>query len=470
MSWHTAAHDADMNTSTDLPHNNGTEDAMHVASSRTHKRAQAAGSALGIIRDAASYLVSQYAPPPDICFQDVGDEKPGGVLELRNSQLAAALKDKTEFYEDDLLAFGIDYLPPQICIMSEGRYYLYTTKRQQPQDPSPEDSGDYTDSGQESENMETDINLIPSSASMLKNVSTLLGLKDRDAWHRLQKVMRDTDGNAKKTQARINKIWQGPGSDDEKVEKIVELLRRHAIQEHREHKSITLKGGRSKKLTTRNIVKQVSKNKEKTEAVAQALGVIRSHQNQIRSQNQEQTEAVTKALGEIQNNQNNIKSSLDKAVSGMATAIKDGVSGAIDDQREKMEARRTEAKRKRPEEGTVFASIPRERLLDIVQIAHPGKRATPMEIQQAGLAFTIIRGMAEQMKHDYVKRFRCNVPSNPIVTVETMDILTKEIVVAFKLFEMCYKSQWTRNSTQKRLEVDLLLGIKAVVEGALKAS
>ena len=71
------------------------------------------------------------------------------------------------------------------------------------------------------------------------------------------------------------------------------------------------------------------------------------------------------------------------------------------------------------------------------------------------------------MKHEYIRRFRCRAPSEEIVTAQNSPMYMKEILCAFRLLEMCMRTQWTRVSTQKRVEIDFHVAVKQAVERAL---
>ena len=91
------------------------------------------------------------------------------------------------------------------------------------------------------------------------------------------------------------------------------------------------------------------------------------------------------------------------------------------------------------------------------------------DIQFAALALNVTRALCTQMSFEYVRRFQCKNSKGPLITTQNVAAHMKEILLTYRLLEICMKTQWTRISTQKRLEVELHLGVKQVVERSLAA-
>ena len=151
----------------------------------------------------------------------------------------------------------------------------------------------------------------------------------------------------------------------------------------------------------------------------------------------------------------------------IADAIRKGISGAVKDQRE--EARRlTQAQILQPQnQSETIAGLDKTILSSIAQAARPGKRATEMDIRLSALALNVTSAFAVQMKYDYIKTFRCENTGGEIISIQDNGKHLKEILCAFRLLEMCMKTQWTRVSTQKRVELDFIASVKRAVEVSL---
>jgi hypothetical protein len=77
---------------------------------------------------------------------------------------------------------------------------------------------------------------------------------------------------------------------------------------------------------------------------------------------------------------------------------------------------------------------------------------------------TIVMSIEINMTHEYVRNFKCKLPTDAVYTTANTENYMNEIMLAHKLVEVCLKAQWTRIATIKRIEMDLHARIKQQVE------
>tara|TARA_B100001142_G_scaffold72175_1_gene72915 strand:- start:19809 stop:21005 length:1197 start_codon:yes stop_codon:yes gene_type:complete len=206
------------------------------------------------------------------------------------------------------------------------------------------------------------------------------------------------------------------------------------------------------------------RQKQQAEAVIVHKAASGKTQSAIRAA----TKIVTNKIQRIEDRlEEGLRETAPVNVSDMTKAIKDGISGAIDEQREKSRSYTFSSQPEREQFTETLGGIDKEILSVVAQAARPGKRVSDIDVQFAALAVNITISLAIQMKHEYIRRFRCRAPSEEIVTAQNSPMYMKEILCAFRLLEMCMRTQWTRVSTQKRVEIDFHVAVKQAVERAL---
>lgn len=94
----------------------------------------------------------------------------------------------------------------------------------------------------------------------------------------------------------------------------------------------------------------------------------------------------------------------------------------------------------------------------------PLRSVSAQGMQWAALAMTIVMSIEINMTHEYVRNFKCKLPTDLVYTTANTENYMNEIMLAHKLVEVCLKAQWTRIATIKRMEMDLHARIKQQVE------
>lgn len=388
------------------------------------RRANIAGAAYGIVSRVAKFWRNQ-APEKTVHFFPVGTEKPPAVLELRNSQLAEALQSKLEFSEAELRAFGIDYMPPDLCIEVDGIYHRI-------------DQSDAADEEVSEKEYESDVEEGPNvlqikSGNSLHPSAPLVGVNKKQKYHR------------KKHKTIFLRKQNKNRADDTAQPLLADVIP--------QLQPIVL--GQPSQITRKidTIEQEINSIKNSVQKQQEVITAEKNHASDVIDKQSKEIEKITKT---IHDNTANI-----------ADAIRKGISGAVKDQRE--ETRRlTQAQILQPQnQSETIAGLDKTILSSIAQAARPGKRATEMDIRLSALALNVTSAFAVQMKYDYIKTFRCENTGGEIISIQDNGKHLKEILCAFRLLEMSMKTQWTRVSTQKRVELDFIASVKRAVEVSL---
>lgn len=120
-------------------------------------------------------------------------------------------------------------------------------------------------------------------------------------------------------------------------------------------------------------------------------------------------------------------------------------------------------------ENEATPSLSPDILLSIFSVVQPAKNPTARDYKWVEMSFWIVDSMSTQMKYDYERRFRCSVPHEPILTRTNYKDFLQEISLAFRLLQICFNTQWTRVSMMKKIELDLHMRIKSMVEKSILA-
>lgn len=401
------------------------------------RRANIAGAAYGIVSRVAKFWQNQ-APEKTVRFIPVGTEKPPAVLELRNSQLAEALQSKLEFFEAELRAFGIDYMPPDICIEVDGIYHRI-------------DQSDAVDEAVSEKEYESDMEEEPNasqikSGNFLKPSAPLVGVNKKNKYFRKKHktiFLRKQDKNRTDDIGQVDTPQPPlPAPDQPELADATP-----------QPQPIVL--GQPSPITRKidTIEQEINSIKNSVQKQQEVIAAEKNHASDVIDKQSQEIKKITKT---IHDNTANI-----------ADAIRKGISGAVKDQRE--EARRlTQAQILQPQnQSETITGLDKTILSSIAQAARPGKSATEMDIRLSALALNVTSAFAVQMKYDYIKTFRCENTGGEIISIQDNGKHLKQILCAFRLLEMCMKTQWTRVSTQKRVELDFIASVKQAVEVSL---
>tara|TARA_X000000368_G_scaffold418304_1_gene417498 strand:- start:2084 stop:3415 length:1332 start_codon:yes stop_codon:yes gene_type:complete len=142
-------------------------------------------------------------------------------------------------------------------------------------------------------------------------------------------------------------------------------------------------------------------------------------------------------------------------------AIHDGVAGALRDLNPEP-SHTVEVPASEPTELVLGHDY--DFLASIAQSARFGKHVTPTDVLCAGMAANLTVATARQMTFDYRRRFNAPAPPTEAMAMEDLSGYTREVLLAFRLLDVCLKPQWTRVGTQKRIELEFYSAVKDAVE------
>lgn len=145
-------------------------------------------------------------------------------------------------------------------------------------------------------------------------------------------------------------------------------------------------------------------------------------------------------------------------------AIHDGVAGALRDLNPEPSPT---VEIPAPEPTELVLGHDYDFLASIAQSARFGKRVTPADVLCAGMAANLAVATARQMTFDYRRRFNAPAPNAEAMAMEDLSGYTREVLLAFRLLDVCLKPQWTRVGTQKRIELEFYSAVKDTVEATM---
>lgn len=145
-------------------------------------------------------------------------------------------------------------------------------------------------------------------------------------------------------------------------------------------------------------------------------------------------------------------------------AIHDGVAGALRDLNPEPSP---SVEIPAPEPTELVLGHDYDFLASIAQSARFGKRVTPADVLCAGMAANLAVATARQMTFDYRRRFNAPAPNAEAMAMEDLSGYTREVLLAFRLLDVCLKPQWTRVGTQKRIELEFYSAVKDTVEATM---
>ena len=145
-------------------------------------------------------------------------------------------------------------------------------------------------------------------------------------------------------------------------------------------------------------------------------------------------------------------------------AIHDGVAGALRDLNPEPSP---SVEIPTPEPTELVLGHDYDFLASIAQSARFGKRVTPADVLCAGMAANLTVATARQMTFDYRRRFNAPAPNAEAMAMEDLSGYTREVLLAFRLLDVCLKPQWTRVGTQKRIELEFYSAVKDTVEATM---
>ena len=145
-------------------------------------------------------------------------------------------------------------------------------------------------------------------------------------------------------------------------------------------------------------------------------------------------------------------------------AIHDGVAGALRDLNPEPSP---SVEIPAPEPTELVLGHDYDFLASIAQSARFGKRVTPADVLCAGMAANLTVATARQLTFDYRRRFNAPAPNAEAMAMEDLSGYTREVLLAFRLLDVCLKPQWTRVGTQKRIELEFYSAVKDTVEATM---
>ena len=151
----------------------------------------------------------------------------------------------------------------------------------------------------------------------------------------------------------------------------------------------------------------------------------------------------------------------DKLQAAVTKAIHDGVSGALHDLAPPHPPRSPS-----PEPADTVLGLDADFLASIAQSARFGRRVTSHDILCAGMAANLTLCAAKQMTLEYRRRFNRPAPTLEAIDADALPGYSREVLLAFRLLDVCLKPNWTRVGTQKRIELEFYAAVKGLVEAS----
>ena len=374
---------------------------------RGEKRADLAGAALGLLRSAAGLLAGsggEDAGVRDVWFTEVDAAGVEGFKEVQNSQLAEALTEADVFSCEEMQAFGIDMSFWAREDPAERKYYIRVQDRR---------------------------------------LQMHAGVWDGD----------EDDENEQDTERAGMAVLPSSTNETNPSGQVVD--EKSPLDTNFEH--ITKK--------TRVVMNPNAVLKRKQEMYKDKLGKQKKELNQLNEQNrylrkqlqqtqQQSTPPAPDTAPAVEIN--------DKLQAAVTKAIHDGVSGALHDL-----APRHPPRSPSPEPAETVLGLDADFLASIAQSARFGRRVTSHDILCAGMAATLTLCAAKQMTLEYRRRFNRPAPALDAIAADALPGYSREVLLAFKLVDVCLKPNWTRVGTQKRIELEFYAAVKGLVEASL---
>ena len=377
---------------------------------RGEKRADLAGAALGLLRSAAGLLAGSGGEDTgvrDVWFTEVDAAGVEGFKEVQNSQLAEALTEADVFSCEEMQSFGIDMSFWARENPAERKYYIRVQDRRLQMHAGVWDGDEDDENEQDTER--AGMAVLPSSTNKTKP-KNLFG---------------------------------------------------QAVDEHNpldtNLQRITKK--------TRVVMNPNAVLKRKQEMYKDKLGKQKKELNDLNEQNmhlrtqlqqaqQQSTPPAPDTAPAVKIN--------DKLQAAVTKAIHDGVSGALHDLAPPHPPRSPS-----PEPADTVLGLDSDFLASIAQSARFGRRVTSHDILCAGMAATLTLCAAKQMTLEYRRRFNRPAPALDAIDADALPGYSREVLLAFKLVDVCLKPNWTRVGTQKRIELEFYAAVKGLVEASL---
>lgn len=388
---------------------------------RGEKRADLAGAAFGLLRSAAGLLAGgggEDAGVRDVWFTEVDAAGVEGFKEVQNSQLAEALTEADVFSCEEMQAFGIDMSFWAREDPAERKYYIRV------QDRRLQMHAGVWDDAEDGNDLQHDASPDTEQASVTVVPSRMPRPTPR--YNRSQNRV-GIAANSLTTFKRNQKIMS---------QKIDELKEQNASLQAQLQDSGQAGSMPSQDVATlSNVIDQLNQDKA-------------SLQKQLQDAQQQSAPPAV----EIN----------DKLQAAVTKAIHDGVSGALHDLAPPRPPRSPS-----PEPAETVLGLDADFLASIAQSARFGRRVTSHDILCAGMAATLTLCAAKQMTLEYRRRFNRPAPALDAIDADALPGYSREVLLAFKLVDVCLKPNWTRVGTQKRIELEFYAAVKGLVEASL---
>ena len=489
---------------------------------RGEKKADLAGAALSIFRSAAGLWSARGADDTavrHVWFTEVAPDDASSFQEVQNSQLADALKKESVFTRDEMQAFGIDMsfwtaeraLDLKYCIYVDGKKLqmhagdlassvetgypapkrfrrsdrvLASTARGLEDDAAGEE-----ELGIDMERMQNAVDDLKEKIEDFRNAIPSESMKAFIESINFQtiKSMEQVQGIMHKLKQMADQFSENEGDElDKAVDNLKEKIKEfendmpsasmNAFIEDiklRDIREMDKVQGIMDKL--QQMDDQFSENKDPSPPAVDSDETMKPRaMSPVVVKMEPPTADKTEPINPISSQTDNDKPAFPSTATPSATdtnlqdivtrAIHDGVAGALRDLNPKPSPT---VEIPAPEPTELVLGHDYDFLASIAQSARFGKRVTPADVLCAGMAANLTVATARQMTFDYRRRFNAPAPNAEAMAMEDLSGYTREVLLAFRLLDVCLKPQWTRVGTQKRIELEFYSAVKDTVEATM---
>ena len=439
---------------------------------RGEKKADLAGAALSIFRSAAGLWSARGADDTavrHVWFTEVAPDDASSFQEVQNSQLADALKKESVFTRDEMQAFGIDMSFWTAERALDLNYCIYVDEKKLQMHAGDLASSPETGYPAPKRFRRSDRVLASTVGGITKGAAGEYVKEKEEVMQALKmqiRYIKEKFKKQKRIQAAIAMSDFESKKDMDEIERIVQKIKEMMDNLSEEEDSDT----------EMNLLNQKHDGVGPTdtipvEPVSSPPVAVTDDINMVKTAPPVTIKTEPDPRPPTADNDKPAfpstatPSATDTNLQDIVTrAIHDGVAGALRDLN--------------PEPSPTVeipASEPTELVLghdydflaSIAQSARFGKRVTPADVLCAGMAANLTVATARQMTFDYRRRFNAPAPNAEAMAMEDLSGYTREVLLAFRLLDVCLKPQWTRVGTQKRIELEFYSAVKDAVEATM---
>ena len=439
---------------------------------RGEKKADLAGAALSIFRSAAGLWSARGADDTavrHVWFTEVAPDDASSFQEVQNSQLADALKKESVFTRDEMQAFGIDMSFWTAERALDLNYCIYVDEKKLQMHAGDLASSPETGYPAPKRFRRSDRVLASTVGGITKGAAGEYVKEKEEVMQALKmqiRYIKEKFKKQKRIQAAIAMSDFESKKDMDEIERIVQKIKEMMDNLSEEEDSDT----------EMNLLNQKHDGVGPTdtipvEPVSSPPVAVTDDINMVKTAPPVTIKTEPDPRPPTADNDKPAfpstatPSATDTNLQDIVTrAIHDGVAGALRDLNPEPSP---SVEIPAPEPTEMVLGHDYDFLASIAQSARFGKRVTPADVLCAGMAANLTVATARQMTFDYRRRFNAPAPNAEAMAMEDLSGYTREVLLAFRLLDVCLKPQWTRVGTQKRIELEFYSAVKDAVEATM---